>query len=150
MEKREGDTGMIPELAAKLPPSFPDGLRPALHVLLIGLVCLAVLFLSARVLGRCLGRPPADDIELIRRAARLDSDWQVIWTAVAAPTSMEHLCAGPVGRADSYHGQRVRLRYVPTAIPGVEVAKCAHCHLAWVRAVAGQDLARGPHRASFS
>lgn len=141
---------MITDLAVKFLPGPPDGLRPALNVLLISLVCLAILFLCARALRRWRGGARTDDIDLIRRAARLGPDWQVIWTAAVAPTSMEHLCAGSAGTADSYHGQRVRLRYAPTAIPGVEVAKCTHCHLAWVRAVGGQHFAGGPHRASLS
>ncbi len=125
--------GVILSLLVHLLPGLPGGVPPAVNALVIVLGCLATPLFLVPLVRRWSRRQ--DDLEVIRQAAGIGPDWEVIFTAVAAGASLEHLCAGPAGPADMYHGERVRLRFTPTPIPGVEVAKCRSCRIAWVRAV---------------
>ncbi len=70
----------------------------------------------------------------MRRAAGLGPGWDVIWTGADPQDAVPHLCAGLYGRGETFEKAGVDLRYEPTPTPGVEVAKCEWCGIAWVRA----------------
>ncbi len=75
--------------------------------------------------------------EEMREATGLGPEWDLIWAGADRLDAMQHLCVAFPGPEGTYHSAWVRLPYEPTATPGVAVAKCARCRIAWVRGVKG-------------
>ena len=112
-------------------------LPPRFHAYLILLGCLAAPPLLAR-LSRCWRRGARRrGSDPIRQAAGIEPDWQVIWTGAAAGQSLAHLCPKVTAPATTDPTGRVHLPFALTAAPGIEVAKCGHCRVAWIRAREG-------------
>ncbi len=127
--------GMILSMLVNMLPGIPEGIPPALNALLTVSGCLGTPLLVARLLRRWRRGAWEKDPDAIRQDAGIGPDWQVIWTGAVAGESLAHLCPGVPASGVTDQTGRVRLRYTATAIPGVEVAKCQRCRIAWVRSV---------------
>ncbi len=71
----------------------------------------------------------------MRRATGLGPDWRLIWCGTDLFPVVHYLCEGLPGPGGTDESEWVRLRYSPTATPGIEVAKCERCRITTVRAV---------------
>ncbi|HYB71980.1 MAG TPA: hypothetical protein VED18_01310 [Candidatus Sulfotelmatobacter sp.] len=69
----------------------------------------------------------------LRQATGLGPEWHLIWAGADPVAAGDHLCGGLAGRLSPGRSQWVRLRYAPTATPGIEAAQCDQCRTAWVR-----------------
>ena len=82
-----------------------------------------------------MGTPKPLTQAQMREATGLGPEWRLTWLGPAPVDEREHLCSAPTGPEGTYRGEWVRVRYVATRTPGVQVAKCERCRTAWVRAV---------------
>ena len=73
----------------------------------------------------------------MHKALVVGADWQAIWSGADPSDTVEHLCTGLYSPGGDVQERRARLRYAVTACPGIEVARCGRCRIAWVRAVGG-------------
>jgi hypothetical protein len=69
----------------------------------------------------------------IRQAAGAGPDWEVVWAGPDPLDPMLHLCTGLSEREGTFRAEWVNLLYVPTGAPGIEVARCEKCRIAYVR-----------------
>jgi len=69
----------------------------------------------------------------MREATGLDPDWHLIWAGADPVAAGDHLCGGLAGPGSPKRSTWVRLRYAPTATPGIEAAQCDRCRTAWLR-----------------
>ena len=70
---------------------------------------------------------------MMRQAAGLGPDWDVIWMDRNGVEDVLHVCGTLEGRTTD-PSEWTRVEYVPAPTPGIEVARCSRCRLAWVRA----------------
>lgn len=86
---------------------------------------------AAREDGR---RGPGMTPEEMGQATGLGPDWRLLWMDADHRRSVPHICWRPDGPGGSDTYRVLPLAYAPTAMPGVEVATCGRCRMAWVRA----------------
>lgn len=70
--------------------------------------------------------------EEMRRATGPGRRWLLVWMGAHAPPDVEHLCGILYAPDGTYVSECRRLAFEPPAAPGIEVAKCARCRVAWV------------------
>ena len=73
----------------------------------------------------------------MRGALDLGPEWTLIWAEAQRGETVQHLCSGMYGPDHTYFIEYVDLPFQPIGRPGLEVAFCARCREAWVRAVTG-------------
>ena len=71
----------------------------------------------------------------LRQATGLGPEWRLIWAGADPVAAGDHLCGCLAALGSTGGGAWVRLRYAPTATPGIEAAQCDQCRTAWVRSV---------------
>jgi hypothetical protein len=69
----------------------------------------------------------------LRQAAGVAPDWEVVWAGPDPLDPMLHLCTGHSEREGTFRGEWVTLPYIPTGAPGIEVARCEKCRIAYLR-----------------
>ncbi len=68
----------------------------------------------------------------IRQAVGVGPEWEVIWTGADPLDPMLHLCTERSERDGPFRARWVSLPYALIAPSGLEVARCEHCHIAYV------------------
>ena len=67
----------------------------------------------------------------VRQAAGLGTYWQVIWNGPDPNAAVRHHSRGLYAPGGTYAAEWVQIPYAPTGTPGLEVARCERCRIAW-------------------